>query len=287
MTTSIDCQELQREEIESLETIFGSAWSKYDENSETYRVALERNVDQRIELQVTFIDGYPLRNSLKYSIFAPWLKGNKRQRLMDELNKTIQQNVHEPVIYCLTQTIYDFLDEKFLFLTDEQRDQQTTGDESNVTSIDKVSADVKYSKRLPIPKLSPEEKYSCPEILTDEPMEEDRASVFQAHCARIEHECQVQMVLDELKKHKKIATAKHNVYAYRVTVGNGKILNECNDDGENRAGEWVLEPLVLNNLNNIMVVVTRWHRDYSIHMGAGRFTAYKQCCAEIIKKFLK
>jgi hypothetical protein len=36
-----------------------------------------------------------------------------------------------------------------------------------------------------------------------------------------------------------------------------------------------------------MVVVTRWHRDYSIHMGAGRFTAYKQCCTEIIKKILK
>ncbi len=68
MTTLIDCQELQvvcksfnrirkktafqREEIESLETIFGSAWSKYDENSETYRLALERNSQQSIELQV-------------------------------------------------------------------------------------------------------------------------------------------------------------------------------------------------------------------------------------------
>ena len=70
------------------------------------------------------------------------------------------------------------------------------------------------------------------------------------------------MVLDELKKHKKIATAKHNVYAYRqndrkwsqlnknknhsrVTAENGKLLSECNDDGENRAGEWVLEPLIV------------------------------------------
>jgi len=35
------------------------------------------------------------------------------------------------------------------------------------------------------------EKYSCPEIFTDEPTEEDCASIFQAHCARIEHECQV------------------------------------------------------------------------------------------------
>ncbi|CAF0883345.1 unnamed protein product [Adineta ricciae] len=284
MTTSIDCQELQREEIESLETIFGSAWSKYDENSETYRVALERNPDQRIELQVTFIDGYPLRAPIKYSLFAPWLKGDKRQKLMEELHETIQQHSNESVVYCLTQTIYDFLDEKFLFLTDEQYEHS---EKSDVSHENEGNDHVKYAKRLPIPKLSPEEKYTCPEIFTGEPMEEDRASVFQAHCARIDHECQVQMVLDELKKHKKIATAKHNVYAYRVTAENGKLLSECNDDGENRAGEWVLEPLIHNNLSNVMVVVTRWHRDYSIHMGAGRFTAYKQCCADIIKNFLK
>ncbi len=35
------------------------------------------------------------------------------------------------------------------------------------------------------------EKYICPEIFTDEPTEEDRASIFQAHCTRVEHECQV------------------------------------------------------------------------------------------------
>ena len=35
------------------------------------------------------------------------------------------------------------------------------------------------------------ERYNCPEIFTDEPTEEDRTSIFQAHCARLEHECQV------------------------------------------------------------------------------------------------
>jgi hypothetical protein len=35
--------------------IFGSAWTKYDENSETYRLALERNSEQRIELQVIYL----------------------------------------------------------------------------------------------------------------------------------------------------------------------------------------------------------------------------------------
>jgi hypothetical protein len=59
-----------------------------------------------------------------------------------------RQHANEPVIYYLTQTIYDFLDEKFIFLNDEQHDPFT--EDSNTTDC------VKYSKRLPVPQLSPE-----------------------------------------------------------------------------------------------------------------------------------
>lgn len=36
------------------------------------------------------------------------------------MNENYRQSDHEPVIYRLTQTIYDFLDEKIVFLSDEQ-----------------------------------------------------------------------------------------------------------------------------------------------------------------------
>jgi hypothetical protein len=32
---------------------------------------------------------------------------------------------------------------------------------------------------------------------------------------------------------------------FRIISENGMIINECNDDGENRAGEWILEPLMV------------------------------------------
>lgn len=44
----------------------------------------------------------------------------------------------ESVIYCLTQTIYDFLDEKFLFLNDEQQDHSL----SNITDHRQHSVDL-------------------------------------------------------------------------------------------------------------------------------------------------
>jgi hypothetical protein len=46
--------------------IFGSAWSKYDENNETYRLALERNSQQRIELQVIYSKTIHLKINNKF-----------------------------------------------------------------------------------------------------------------------------------------------------------------------------------------------------------------------------
>jgi hypothetical protein len=59
--------------------------------------------------------------------------------------------VNEPVIYRLAQTIYDFLDEKIVFLNDEQHP-----DNSNLPVESKTTDYIKYSKRLSIPQLSPE-----------------------------------------------------------------------------------------------------------------------------------
>lgn len=38
-----------------------------------------------------------------------------------------RQCANEPVVYRLAQTIYDFLDEKFVFLNDEKRDHGAQG----------------------------------------------------------------------------------------------------------------------------------------------------------------
>jgi hypothetical protein len=48
---------------------------------------------------------------------------------------------------------------------------------------------------------------------------------------------------------------RHNIFEestrlnLRVMSENGVMINECNDDGENRAGEWVLEPLMVKFRN--------------------------------------
>jgi putative IMPACT (imprinted ancient) family translation regulator len=102
------------------------------------------------------------------------------------------------------------------------------------------------------------------------------------------------MVLDELFQNKKISTATHNMYAYRIwNEKTNSFLQDCEDDGESHGGSRLLHLLqvrcpiivvscvfdivVLNsNLNHflinqildcrdVMVVVTRWFGGVQLH----------------------
>lgn len=106
----------------------------------------------------------------------------------------------------------------------------------------------------------------------------DRKSVFQGHCCAIHQVEHVDLVLDKLKENKKIESAFHNMWAYRIDKSNpssriaGKsasIIQDCDDDGEQAAGGRLLSLLQILNVVNVMVVVTRWYG--GIQLGPARF----------------
>jgi len=49
--------------------------------------------------------------------------------------------------------------------------------------------------------------------------------------------------LKSLYKIKKVANATHNMYAYRISRGNGNFNSDCDDDGETHAGSRLLHLL--------------------------------------------
>lgn len=52
------------------------------------------------------------------------------------------------------------------------------------------------------------------------------------------------MILDELYQNKKIASATHNMYAYRIFKTETKTwFQDCDDDGETHAGSRLLHLL--------------------------------------------
>ena len=83
----------------------------------------------------------------------------------------------------------------------------------------------------------------CPVIHHGEPLT-DRKSTFQAHVAEVTTVDQISIVLQELKSNKKIATATHNIVAYRIhDTARQVLVQDCDDDGESAAGSRLLHLL--------------------------------------------
>ncbi|KAF0304242.1 Protein IMPACT-A [Amphibalanus amphitrite] len=109
----------------------------------------------------------------------------------------------------------------------------------------------------------------CPEIIHGECIV-DRKSVFQAHCAPVVTVQQVHQVIASLKQCRKIASATHNMWAYRIQgAASGAFLQDCDDDGETHAGGRMLHLLEIVGAQNWVVVVTRWYG--GIQLGPDRF----------------
>ncbi len=98
----------------------------------------------------------------------------------------------------------------------------------------------------------------------------DRKSVFVAHLARVHSKQQVQCVLDILMRDSRIARATHNIQAYRfVDPQTGALISDNDDDGEDAAGGRLAQLLQNMQVENVLVVVSRWFG--GILLGPDRF----------------
>jgi len=97
----------------------------------------------------------------------------------------------------------------------------------------------------------------------------DRRSVFVGRACQISHPSQVPLILNHLMSDRHIARAAHPIInAWRCQVGN--VLHQDNDDdGETAAGGRLAHLLSIMEINNVLVVVTRWFG--GIHLGPDRF----------------
>ena len=122
---------------------------------------------------------------------------------------------------------------------------------------------------------------SLPEILHGEPIT-DRKSTFQAHLVKVTSEEEVQDSLHELRKTRKIANATHNMFAYRITKQDSEVvIQDCDDDGENHAGSRLLHLLQILNIQNYLIVVSRWYG--GILLGPDRFKHINNCARNLLK----
>jgi uncharacterized YigZ family protein len=112
-------------------------------------------------------------------------------------------------------------------------------------------------------------------------------SRFIAHIKGVTSEEEAQQFLQEIKKQH--WDANHNCYAY--CIGENNAIQKANDDGEpsGTAGIPILEVIKKKNLNDTIIIITRYFGGIKLGAG-GLIRAYGKCasegvnCSNIIKR---
>jgi putative IMPACT (imprinted ancient) family translation regulator len=131
----------------------------------------------------------------------------------------------------------------------------------------------------------------------------ERRSTFIGHAVRVTSEKHVPLVIHELLSDKKIAKAAHPaIFAYRIAkeiggpagkvISSGKshhlsyvscvLIVDCDDDGESAAGGRLAHLLEILELENVLVVVSRWYG--GTLLGPDRFKLINQAARDALEK---
>lgn len=296
-------QTLQDEEIEALAAIYGDDWEVVDSESRKYHIRIsDEKLKNAILMEVSFPPDYPKTAPPQYILSAPWLLRDEKVNLEGSLADIYCENIGDSIIYLWVEKIREFLQEKneprvkadtiagnSEAVVQHNVQEHTLDEKSEEVHVDDFSdkdflnMQENFNKCLFEEQENSNDDVKCPEIHHGESFV-DRKSVFQGHIASISHTKQVKLVLDSLCQSKKIATATHNIYAYRITSEDKPdvFYQGCEDDGETQAGSRMLHLMQIVDARNVIVVVTRWYG--GVHLGPDRFKHINNCARQLLNE---
>uniref|UniRef100_A0A674MEC1 Impact RWD domain protein n=1 Tax=Takifugu rubripes TaxID=31033 RepID=A0A674MEC1_TAKRU len=211
---------------------------------------------------------------------AAWLRGSERAKLANSLEDLYVENMGESILYLWVEKVREFLVER-----SQSAETVDQPEKVNMTAEEDVEDDTQVPDIRTFSDSAEEshlyaEHEELPPIKHGESIT-DRRSTFQPHLAPVVSPRQVKMILEKLYENKKIASATHNIYAYRIYCEDKhSFLQDCEDDGETAAGGRLLHLLQILDVRNVMVVVSRWYG--GILLGPDRFKHINNCARNIL-----
>ena len=169
-------------------------------------------------------------------LFAPFLRGDEKEELIQSLNNRYADNPGECILFDWIELIKEHVqtfDSNRLsnVIPNDQLEPVITNKSSKKTKQDPIDLDISLQNcdisdfKAKDRNRNKEGDIICPEIFTGDSIE-DRKSVFQGHFASVHEVKQVPLVLEKLRENKKIKNAHHpTMYAYRIQQkGNWAIM---------------------------------------------------------------
>ena len=244
----------QQDELSALSSIYGEDFVTVDTDSKVYRVEIRPigiepietkpmesfDSDKIISFEFKLPNDYPSHSPPSYMISAPWMARDVKSQLIVSLDQIYQENIGEPLLYLWIEKARDCLNNEILL-------EQCPRDD-DVEDVEDSQEEVTNNKL---------------DIVSGEPFM-DRKSTFQAHGCLVTSLDEVNYVVNQIKQNKKTCSATHNLSAYRI-----RGQEDYDDDGETAAGSRLLHLLQLLDVQNVVVVVSRWFG--GIKLGPDRF----------------
>lgn len=268
-----DDSSLQRDELAALSAIFGDDWVCEDAENRVYSIELKTDSskdgdwDKFIRLEFKLPSEYPSKTPATYEISAPWMSRKQKGQIKSSFDQIHEENEGESILYLWIEKAKEYLFKETEFQESE-------------TELESGENEFEEGEKCSDGKRGQPEAEVAIEIIHGEAVT-DRKSAFQAHVAQVDCIEEVKEVVETLKSNKKIATAAHNIVAYRIVRSNS-VLQDCDDDGETHAGSRLLHLLQILDAKNVVVVVSRWFG--GIQLGPDRFKHINNVARDTLDK---
>ncbi|XP_059833619.1 protein IMPACT isoform X2 [Hypanus sabinus] len=262
----------QIDEIEALSSIYEDNWTVVNEAARIFSIRITDQLPEwAICLQVMLPPEYPTAAPPVYQLNAPWLRGHERADLSNDLEEIYLWS-SEPWFQIPSQKTSQLHQCPVKCSQGTQKETEEADHWGCQSSSQQVVLKGNISESL--------DDVEIPLMAHGEPIT-DRRSTFQAHLAPVVILKQVKLCLQKLYENKKIASATHNIYAYRIYCEDKRtFLQDCEDDGETAAGGRLLHLMQILDVRNVLVVVSRWYG--GILLGPDRFKHINNCARNLL-----
>lgn len=246
------------EEVNALIAVFGDA-ARYSRNTATLAVCLDHSLVLRFKLSPLYPHDAPPVCTLEGG---------------DNNNNTLTVDLQAKAANFLSQLWAERRGDVVLFdVVEAIRSQLEDLAAAASVRLPKEEAAAREAWRAHLERLAQRMVHTQQPVVVSK-------STFVAHACACETTDDVEGFLELLLNNRRIATATHNIMAFRVETPAGGLLADCDDNGEAGAGRQLLQLLTATKARNVCVVVSRWFG--GTLLGPDRFKIIVNCARELL-----
>ena len=270
MTTTNDAL---NDECDALNSIYGEDSVTVSSTSTEKTNAVLKLPNLPFSFNLEFPSDYP---DVPFAILGTHSTGSSAKGIGEIALKTLHGvlgDVYNPGQVCL----FDLVEEAGPALAELVQEHSNTHGEAEdpaKAAASHRSADSEYYANKEDVALTPNPaaaKLPPPAWVTSDPLTVNKSTFVARACPVTSMDDVTNAVSHLLSSNKKIASATHNIKAWRIkdVATNSKVIQDYDDDGESAAGGRMLHLMQLMDVWNVFVVVTRWYG--GVKLGPDRF----------------